>query len=136
MWSRGWIRRVNRARLGAGIGVVGVAVVVLAACLPIGGGSTPPTAPTNPIANAPSGTEVDLSWNPSTSSNADHYAITRDGIAIGTTIATALQDFTAVAGKTYLYGISAVSAGGMTSAAANVVALTPGPNAAQVGQWE
>jgi fibronectin type 3 domain-containing protein len=89
---------------------------------------TPPSPPTGLVANAPSPNRIDLSWNSSTDDvGVVHYAISRDGFQIGTTISTTYSDTTVSAGATYGYSITAHDAAGNPSPPSATVSVTTPP---------
>ncbi len=88
-----------------------------------------PAAPTNLTGTAVSGSEVDLSWTPSTSPTVTGYNIYRGphGSAlakISSSAASSFQDTTVAPGTTYDYAVTAVDTGGVESAKSNTVAVT------------
>jgi chitodextrinase len=89
--------------------------------------TTPPSAPSGLVANAPSPLSVDLSWEPSTDDvGVSHYAVSRNGAQIGTTASTTYSDTTVAPGTTYGYSVTAHDAVGNASAPSpSVTATTP-----------
>jgi chitodextrinase len=91
--------------------------------------TSPPSAPSNLSAHAPTSTKVELSWNASTDDvGVTHYAISRDGTHIATTASTTYSDTTVAAGVTYAYSVRAFDAAGNPSPpSATVMVTTPAP---------
>ncbi len=88
--------------------------------------TTPPTAPGGLAANAVSQTEIDLSWAASSDNvGVAGYAVSRDGVQIGTTTtATNFNDTGLTAGTIYNYSVSAIDAANNTSTPATISAAT------------
>jgi hypothetical protein len=88
----------------------------------------PPTAPSELIASAPEQTRVDLSWTASTDDiGVHHYAVFRDGAAIGSADTPAYVDASVVGGRTYTYQVTAYDAAGNPSPpSSSVTVTTPG----------
>ncbi len=89
--------------------------------------SQPPSMPTNPQANAVSGTQVDLSWIASSDNvGVNGYGIYRDGTLLdsvgGST--TTYQDAAVTPGTSYSYTVDAVDAAGNRSALSVVAGVT------------
>ena len=102
-----------------------------------GGGGGDVSAPSTPGAltlGPVTASSVALSWQPSTDdTGVDHYAVRRDGVAVGTTTQTNFVDATADDGRSYTYTVVARDEAGNTSAASNaVVANTPDVTAPSV----
>jgi chitodextrinase len=88
--------------------------------------TTPPTAPTLPVANALGSGVVSLTWGPSTDAvGVAGYKVLRNGAAFATTSATTLADAGLAASATYSYSIQAFDATGNYSAPATVTVTTP-----------
>lgn len=89
------------------------------------GDTTPPSAPTNLVANATSSTTVALSWSASSDDvGVVGYKVFRGGSEIGNSTGTSFTDDTAAAGTTYTYTVKAYDAGGNLSAASNSDTVT------------
>jgi hypothetical protein len=90
---------------------------------------TLPTTPTDLTATARSSTQVDLSWTASIDDVAvDRYAISRDGVRIGTSTGTSYSDTTASSGTTHAYSVTAYDPAGNPSPPSEIVSVTtPGP---------
>lgn len=87
--------------------------------------TTPPSAPSNLAATAPTPTRVDLSWTGSTDNVAvDHYSIFRDAAQVGTVTGTSHSDTTVGAGTTYGYSVTAYDAAGNPSLPSPTVSVT------------
>ena len=84
------------------------------------GDLTPPTAPTNLVATAVGGDQIDLAWSQSTDAvGVDHYTIIRDGVVVDTTHETTYLDGSLTPGATYSYVVRAVDLAGNVSTASN-----------------
>ncbi|MGH2944714.1 MAG: DUF7594 domain-containing protein [Solirubrobacteraceae bacterium] len=95
-------------------------------CVGPAGDTTPPSAPTNLSATAPSGSQVDLSWTASTDDVAvTGYDVLRDGTLIATVTTTGYTDTTVTAGTPYTYTVKARDAADNVSAASNSATVTP-----------
>ncbi len=93
--------------------------------------TTPPSAPTNLAATAPSGSQVDLSWTASTDNVAvTGYDVLRNGTTIATATATTYTDITVTAGTKYTYTVKARDVAGNLSAASNSATVTPAASSA------
>jgi chitodextrinase len=89
--------------------------------------TTPPSAPANLSAIAPSGSQVDLSWTASTDNvGVTGYDVLRDGTRIATTTTSGYTDTSVTAGTTYTYTAKARDAAGNISAVSNAATVTPG----------
>lgn len=89
--------------------------------------TTPPTAPANLTANAPTGNAVNLSWTASTDNVAVvAYDVFRDGVAtpLGSTSATSFSDTTVQPGTTYSYSVVARDGAGNASPASGTAQVT------------
>jgi GH18 family chitinase/lysophospholipase L1-like esterase/chitodextrinase len=92
--------------------------------------TTPPSVPTGLAATAPTSTQVNLTWNPSTDANYPSssltYTLYRNGSAVTTTAAgvTSHSDTGLVANTTYTYTVSASDPAGNTSAQSASVSIT------------
>ena len=89
--------------------------------------TVPPSAPTNPSANAADATHIALTWSPSTDNvGVAGYRVRRDGALIGETNSTDFTDSELAEATTYTYSMIAFDAAGNASAAsASVTATTP-----------
>jgi uncharacterized lipoprotein YddW (UPF0748 family) len=87
-----------------------------------------PSQPTNLTATAVSGTQVNLTWTASTDNVAvTGYKVFRDGVQIGTSVATSYSDTTCSPSTTYSYEVSAYDAAANESVrSAPAVVTTPG----------
>lgn len=84
-----------------------------------------PGAPTNLTVEGATDTEVDLGWAaPTGSTQVSIYTIYRDGVAVGTTTATAYADTGLQPGTAFTYTVSAQSAQGSSSQSGAVTAST------------
>jgi hypothetical protein len=87
--------------------------------------ASPPSAPTDLTATAPSANRVDLAWTASTDDvGVLDYQIFRDGIAIGTSPTTSYSDLTVLADTSYSYTVVARDAALNVSPASNTAAVT------------
>lgn len=87
--------------------------------------TTPPSAPSNLTATAPTPTSVDLSWTASTDNVAvNHYSIFRDGAQTETLTGTSHSDTTVSSGTTYAYAVRAYDAAGNPSLPSVTVSVT------------
>jgi chitodextrinase len=89
--------------------------------------TTPPTVPTGLTATAVTGTQVNLSWLPSTDNVAiGGYTIYRDGAAIGSTegTGTTYTDTSVVNSVTYSYRVDAFDLAGNHSAQSTATSVT------------
>jgi fibronectin type 3 domain-containing protein len=87
--------------------------------------TTPPSAPGNLSANAPTATRVDLTWNASTDNvGVAHYGIFREGAQIDTASGSSYSDTTASPGTTYGYFVRAYDAAGNFSLPSVTVSVT------------
>ena len=120
------------APLGSGQWIMQVAAFKAA---PAVADNTPPTTPTNLLANAASGTEIDLSWTASTDNVAvaGYLVESCQGAGctsftqIGTTFAPGFNSTALATNATYSYRVRATDAAGNLSPYSNVVtATTPG----------
>jgi acid phosphatase type 7 len=95
-----------------------------------GGDTTPPSAPTNLSASAPSSTQVNLSWTASTDNvGVTGYRVYRNGAFLANTgTTTSFSDTTVAAGTTYSYQVSAVDAAANESAKSNSASVTTPPS--------
>lgn len=113
----GWDDRYGWGRLNAG-----KAVQLAKAAL---GDVTPPTTPTNLTATSPTGTQVNLSWTASTDNvGVAGYAISRDGVEVGTGASTTYADTPVAPGTTSAYTVRAYDAAGNYSDASNAATAT------------
>jgi chitinase len=88
----------------------------------------PPTPPGNPSATAPSSSQVNLSWAPSTDDvRVTGYEVARSGVVLKSLPdnATTYSDETAQPGTTYTYSVKAFDASGNYSTASPVGITTP-----------
>ena len=84
-----------------------------------------PTTPEGVSATATSVTTVDLTWSPSSdTSGIDHYAIYRDGAALGQSPVTTFTDTTATPGATHEYTVRAYDPAGNPSGASAPASVT------------
>jgi Glycosyl hydrolase family 26 len=92
------------------------------------GDTTPPSVPQNLQANAPSGTQVNLSWNASTDNvGVTAYDVHRGGALVGSPSGTSYSDLTVSPGVTYTYTVRARDAAGNVSSASSAVTITTPP---------
>ncbi len=99
---------------------------------PVGGGTTPPTAPGNLTAAADRQGPIDLTWTASTSSIgiADYIVQRCQGLGcanfaqIGTATGTTYNDTTVASSTTYSYRVQAVDTSGNLSAFSNIATAT------------
>jgi uncharacterized protein YkwD len=108
----------------AGSTTKAVTVTVSAAQPPA---ATPPTTPTLSSAVAPSATEVDIAWTPSTDLNGvTGYQIIRNGSVVGSVAGTirSYSDLSVVSGSTYSYSVRAFDAAGLYSSSSNTMQVT------------
>ncbi|MGB9619360.1 MAG: N-acetylmuramoyl-L-alanine amidase, partial [Armatimonadota bacterium] len=90
--------------------------------------TTPPSVPTNLAGYAPSQTEVNLTWSPSTDNVAvAYYRVYRGGSPIGTSPSASYTDSTCSANTTYSYSVSAVDTSGNESAQCAPINITTPP---------
>ena len=98
--------------------------------------TTPPSVPGTPVATAPTGTQVDLTWPTSTDNAAvTRYEVYRDGAWLGSSTTTSFTDTTVVAGTTYTYRVRARDNEGNVSgysASATVTTQLPPPPSGQI----
>lgn len=78
------------------------------------------------VTNAYDG-KLDLSWNPCTDPDFDHYNIYRDGVKITETTDNSYQDTGVTNGQTYNYQVSAVDNSGNEGQKSSTVSSTPTP---------
>lgn len=87
--------------------------------------TTPPSAPTNLAASAPSPTQVNLSWTAATDdTGVTGYEIQRNGTAITTVTGTSYSDTSVAASTNYTYAVVAIDAAGNRSAPSTSVSVT------------
>ena len=91
-----------------------------------------PTTATSLTATPLAPTSVDLVWQPA--AGAACYSVTRDGVALGTTMATAFNDATATARTTHRYTVTPVNAAGDSGPSLAVSVTTPGIGPAATSQ--
>ena len=94
--------------------------------------TTPPAQVTGLTASAVSGSQIDLSWTPSTEPDFSHYNIYRDGVFIAQTTTSSFSDTGLASETTYTYEVSAVDTSGneglrSTPASATTFDVTPPP---------
>ena len=89
--------------------------------------TTPPTTPTNVVANPVSPSRIDVSWSPSTDNDAvANYRVYRNGVLAATLTSTTYQNTGLSPATTYSYRVEAIDATGNVSAlSAAVSASTP-----------
>jgi hypothetical protein len=88
-------------------------------------GTTKPSVPAGVSAMAASASQINLSWNASTSSaGVAGYFIYRGGSEVGTSLTTAYSDAGLNASTTYSYTVAAYDAAGNTSAPSSSVSAT------------
>jgi fibronectin type 3 domain-containing protein len=86
------------------------------------GDTVSPTAPAAAQANVTGPTSVRVSWQGSTDNvGVTGYRIDRDGSTIATTLSTAFTDFSALAGASYSYTVTAYDAAGNRSGTSDPV---------------
>ena len=80
--------------------------------------NTPPTVPTSLAAGDNGATQIALTWNASTDSDGvvNNYLVYRDGVLIGSPVATAFVDTNVLPGKDYSYRVAAVNGSQLASA--------------------
>ena len=87
--------------------------------------TTPPSAPTFPVAVVASPTQVNLSWTASTDNvSVAGYKIFRNGVQIGTSTGASYSDSGRAPNTTYTYTISAYDSAGNNSALSASVTIT------------
>lgn len=99
--------------------------------------ATPPSVPGGLQANAISGTQIDLSWNPSSDpeTGVNNYRVFRDNVLIAEPTGTSFSDTGLTPETTYSYEVSAVNGdGGESNRSAPVQETTPAQNNLQ-GHW-
>lgn len=89
--------------------------------------TTPPSAPADLTASAPTGARVNLAWTASTDNiGVSSYTVLRDDVAVGSTTSTGFADQTVSPSTTYRYRVAASDAAGNVSQPSNeAVATTP-----------
>ncbi len=131
--------------------IIGVALLLGAACVSMGSSGSVPPATTGSPTPAPSPTpagppialradqasvwradpgswSVVLTWMPAPGFEADHYEVTRDGRLLEeAVVATRLVDEGVLPETTYRYGVTAVDAAGIRTETASVEAQTDAP---------
>jgi chitodextrinase len=84
-----------------------------------------PTAPGNLTASAPSGTQVNLSWNASTDNvGVTGYNVYRNGTQVASVAGTSAADTTVSPGTSYSYTVRARDAAGNLSSPSNTATVT------------
>ena len=93
---------------------------------PAPGDNPPPVAPTNLVATAVSGSEVDLSWTASADSDVAGYTVYRDGTSIGTvgSASTAFADRSVKPSTAYGYTVDTFDTAGSHSSQTSVASVT------------
>jgi hypothetical protein len=88
--------------------------------------TTPPSAPTNLIANASSTTQVNLSWDAANdnASGIARYDVYRNGSLLTSSATTSLADATVLPSTSYSYYVKAVDGAGNASTASVTVSVT------------
>ena len=82
----------------------------------------PPTPPGTLTGSTPTPQQVALQWGAASDNiGVDHYAVSRDGLTIGTTAAEQFSDTTVAIGTTYAYTVVAIDAAGNSSPPSNTV---------------
>ena len=90
-----------------------------------GGGTNPPSVPTNLAVTGTTSSSVALSWSPSTgSSGVAGYRVYRNGAQVGTTTTTTYTDTGLTASTSYTYTVAAYDAAGDVSAPSASVSAT------------
>ena len=90
--------------------------------------TTPPSVPTNLSGYAPSQTQVNLTWTPSTDNVAvAYYRVFRNASPVGTSPTPGYSDTTCSADTTYTYRVSAVDTSGNESAQSAPFNITTPP---------
>jgi len=97
------------------------------ATTPASSDTTPPTAPTNLVANVASSTQIDLTWNASTDNfGVTNYRVKRGGAVVAQPTSPNHSDTGLTPSTSYSYVVTAVDAAGNESAASNTAnASTP-----------
>jgi chitodextrinase len=86
---------------------------------------TPPSVPGGLAATAVSDTQVNVSWTASTdNAGVAGYKVFRDGVQVGNTFSTSIQDTGLSGGTAYTYTVSAYDAAGNTSAQSSTASVT------------
>jgi hypothetical protein len=90
---------------------------------------TAPSVPGTPVAAAPTGTQVDLTWPPSTdNTGVTRYEVYRDGAWLGNSTTASFTDSMVLAGTTYAYRVRARDyEGNVSDYSTAAMATTPPP---------
>lgn len=98
--------------------------------------TSPPTMPANFAGSAVSGSQINLSWSPSTDNiGVVAYMLYKNGTGINMGNSTSYSDTSVTAGTTYAYYVIAYDAAGNPSAQTATQTITPGASAL-VGHWK
>jgi hypothetical protein len=94
--------------------------------------ATPPTAPAGLVATVASSSRVDLAWQASSDpeSGVAGYRVYRDGQLVGTTLASAYSDTSAIGNSQSTYIVRAVNGGNLEGAASNAAVANIPPTGA------